>query len=196
MEDKNVIKKGEVVPDINLKDQNEQEIKISEYKGKKVSEILRQPKQLSKYRGKVHVIYYNSNGIPDAPTEEMLFSTGYLRDVIESIKVEAPFRCEVFVDLIFWSNNFNTDARLRIVLDGYDENYDSNYFVLSLDSHVSKMMKEFPGTIDVRAKVIDGFRELCKLAQRKMRHNSERYLSKYLKEYSIAKDLERCSLKL
>jgi peroxiredoxin len=36
MADENMIKKGEVVPDINLKDQNEQEIKISEYKGKKV----------------------------------------------------------------------------------------------------------------------------------------------------------------
>ena len=36
MEEKSTIKKGENVPDIILKDQNEQEIKFSKYKGKKV----------------------------------------------------------------------------------------------------------------------------------------------------------------
>ena len=36
MEEKSTIKKGETVPDIILKDQNEQEIKFSKYKGKKI----------------------------------------------------------------------------------------------------------------------------------------------------------------
>ena len=36
MEEKNTIKKGEKVPDIVLKDQNDHEIQISRYKGKKV----------------------------------------------------------------------------------------------------------------------------------------------------------------